>query len=426
MPVYKRTYSSGKVVWCYVFSGPGATREHQNQITASGFPSKKAAQQAEAERRTDEKQKYDEEQKKRELEKAGSGIASDNELPKTLIELLEAFLKQHASEKLAPKTIERYRDAVTYLHGELLSKPFQELTSLHFSSEWTRLLKSGGHTRKSHTPRPLSGKTVRNIASVVSSAYHRAIKWGLTKVNPVTDSEPPKPETRRAAALTATQQETLFNAASGPWCLQAFWEIDAAMGCRRGEVLALRWSDVVGKVAFVTRSLSQTHRIVDGKRVHDVLIFKTTKTNRERSVTLPDSALAVLEAHRREQYRFREQYGPDYRADLDLIFANPDGTPLKPDSISAAVSALFKRLKIPKPKGSALHLLRHSHVSVLLAQGVPIPAISERVGHGDPQTTLRIYGHMIAGQDEEAARKWDEYQKKNRASTGPVADAKLQ
>jgi integrase len=99
---------------------------------------------------------------------------------------------------------------------------------------------------------------------------------------------------------------------------------------------------------------------------------------------------------------------------LDLVFANPDGTPLKPDSISASVSALFKRLKIPKPKGAALHLLRHTHTSVLLAEGVPLPAVSARLGHSSVRTTQEIYAHMITGQDEEAARKWEEYQKLNR------------
>ena len=106
--------------------------------------------------------------------------------------------------------------------------------------------------------------------------------------------------------------------------------------------------------------------------------------------------------------------GSAYRADLDLVFANPDGTPLKPDSISASVSALFKRLKIPKPKGAALHLLRHTHTSVLLAEGVPLPAVSARLGHSSVRTTQEIYAHMITGQDEEAARKWEEYQKLNR------------
>jgi site-specific recombinase XerD len=99
---------------------------------------------------------------------------------------------------------------------------------------------------------------------------------------------------------------------------------------------------------------------------------------------------------------------------LDLVFANPDGTPLKPDSISASVSALFKRLKIPKPKGAALHLLRHSHTSVLLAEGVPLAAVSARLGHSSVRTTQEIYAHMIKGQDEEAARKWEDYQKRNR------------
>jgi integrase len=97
-----------------------------------------------------------------------------------------------------------------------------------------------------------------------------------------------------------------------------------------------------------------------------------------------------------------------------LIFANPDGTPLKPDSISASVSALFKRLKIPKPKGAALHVLRHSHTSHLLASGVPLPAVSARLGHSSIRTTQEIYAHMIRGQDDEAARKWEEFQQRNR------------
>ena len=88
---------------------------------------------------------------------------------------------------------------------------------------------------------------------------------------------------------------------------------------------------------------------------------------------------------------------PGYRADLDLIFANPEGAPLKPGPISASVSALLTRLKIPKPKGAALHLLRHSRTSVLLAEGVPLAAVSARLGHSSVRTTQEIYAHMITG-----------------------------
>jgi hypothetical protein len=54
MPVFKRKYKSGRLVWSYVFSDPDATRDDQRQVTGSGFATKKEAQDAEAERRTDE------------------------------------------------------------------------------------------------------------------------------------------------------------------------------------------------------------------------------------------------------------------------------------------------------------------------------------------------------------------------------------
>jgi integrase len=124
----------------------------------------------------------------------------------------------------------------------------------------------------------------------------------------------------------------LIEAASGCWCIRPFLELDAATGARRGEVLALRWMDYIDDAVFITRSLSQTKKGLE---------FKSTKTEEPRRVALPDSAIASLDAHRVQQQVFREQFGSDYRTDMDLIFANPDGTPLKPDSISASVSALF-------------------------------------------------------------------------------------
>ena len=179
-------------------------------------------------------------------------------------------------------------------------------------------------------------------------------------------------------ALTPAQQDMVMNAATGPWCMRPYLELAAATGCRRGELLALRWSDIINGCAIVARSLTQTG---------EGLEFKGTKTEKPRLVTLPESAIATLDEHRKQQDELRIQYGRDYRADLDLIFANPDGTPLKPDSISASVSAIFRRLKIRKPKGAAPHLLRHSHTSILLAEGVPLAAVSARLGHSSPRTT---------------------------------------
>jgi integrase len=409
MPVFKRKYKSGEIVWSYVFSAPGASGR---QITKSGFQSKKEAQVAEAERRIEEQRKYD-------LERSGAPESVAAELPKILAALLEEFFKQHCEVKnLSPKTIERYRENVALLAPELLAMPLNEIKPLQLTREWSRLLKSGGRHRRTKAPRPLGVKSVRNIAGTVSSAFGRAVKWGLVKVNPVAASELPKLVKKKKVALATAHQDLLVQAASGPWCMSMILEMDAATGARRGEVLALRWVDIENGRVTIGRSLCQTFRLMDTPkgpvRIHDVLIFKTTKNDDIRVIGLPGTTLAALEAHRKQQDMFRQRYGKDYRADLDLIFANPDGSPLKPDSVSSAVSALFKRLKIPKPKGAALHLIRHSHGSHLLAGGVPLPAVSARLGHNNVRTTAEIYAHEIHGQDDEAVRKWEEFQQKNR------------
>ena len=69
--------------------------------------------------------------------------------------------------------------------------------------------------RKTKAPRPLSAKTVRNIAGVASSAFSRAIFWQVANINPVALSEPPVPQKRKGIALTPAQQRLLIDAASG-------------------------------------------------------------------------------------------------------------------------------------------------------------------------------------------------------------------
>jgi integrase len=391
MSVNKRKYNSGKTVWGFQFALPGATRQERKRIIETGFATKKEAGDAETKRQI-------EEQQKRDLSKAGSCVGAT--LPKTLSMLLQEFFVQHVDEKLAPKTIERYHQQAGYLHPDLLAMPIAEITALHLNREWNRLLKCGGHTRKK-TPRPMSGKTVRNIAGVVSSAFARAIRWGLVTTNPVTNSEPPRLKKHYGIALTSAQQEMVFQAASGPWCMPVFLEVSAGTGARRGEVLALRWADIRDGRATIARSLTQTKQGLE---------FKGTKSERPRVVTLPKSTLAALEAHRSRQDEFRRQFGPDYQAG-DLIFAEPDGFPLKPDSVSATVSLLFRRLKLPK--GASLHSLRHTHTSHLLADGVPLPVVSARLGHSSVRVTAEIYAHMINGQDDEAAQQWDKFRERN-------------
>ena len=131
---------------------------------------------------------------------------------------------------------------------------------------------------------------------------------------------------------------------------------------------------------------------------------------------LPPTVLPVLARHRERQDEFRRQFGPDYRSDLDLIPANPDGSPLMPNSVSATVSRLCRRTGMPK--GASLHTVRHSHASLLLSEGVDIVTVSARMGHSNVRTTAEIYAHAIRGKDQAAAQVWDDVMQRARGEKG--------
>lgn len=387
MAVRKRKWKTAQgvqVAWSYVFDAPGSTRDNRKQIYESGFASKKEATDAEAERRLKEQRAFD-------LMKA-----TPAEIPGTLAGLLTEFFKQHGEKSLAPKTLRRYREMADYLSAELLAMEIPNIKPLHLSREWNRLLTSGGRGRKEG--KPLSRKTVRNIAGLVSSAYTRGLRWGIADINPVPASEPPVPKKKESVSLTVEQQEHVIEKATAPWGMDVFLELDAATGARRGELLGLQWSDLDHNRLMIGRSLSQ---------VGQEIFLKEPKNKKFRTVTIPPTALKKLQEHRRKQEPYRQHFGDSYQG--DYIFCNPDGSPLKPDTISAAVSLLFRNLKLPK--GISLHTLRHTHGSHLLAAGVPLTDVSKRLGHVNPHVTATIYAHALPGRDDLAAAAWESFQK---------------
>jgi len=95
-----------------------------------------------------------------------------------------------------------------------------------------------------------------------------------------------------------------------------------ATGARRGEILAMRWSDV-------DWSANKT-RIESLYRVKKQIGIKPTKTRQAREISIPPSLVDYLRLHKEWQQNDRDLFGPDYRTDLDLIFADQLETILIP------------------------------------------------------------------------------------------------
>ena len=84
----------------------------------------------------------------------------------------------------------------------------------------------------------------------------------------------------------------------------------------------------------------------------------------------------------------------------DRVFANEIGEPMRPHSVGQAFNRLVESSGIPRIR---LHDLRHTHASHLLAAGVNAKVVSERLGHASVSFTLDTYGHVVPGQQSEAA-----------------------
>ncbi len=84
----------------------------------------------------------------------------------------------------------------------------------------------------------------------------------------------------------------------------------------------------------------------------------------------------------------------------DRVFTNELGDPLRPASVGQAFRRLVDAAGVPVIR---LHDLRHTHASHLLMAGVNVKVVSERLGHASVSFTLDTYGHVMPGQQAEAA-----------------------
>jgi integrase len=182
------------------------------------------------------------------------------------------------------------------------------------------------------------------------------------------------------------------------------WRLLAATRMRPGEALALRWRDVdldAGRLA-VRRSIGVGKTKGAGER----LVEGPTKTGRSRVVDLDAGTVAVLRAYRAARGLLALNLGRDSA----LVLSNLDGTHWHPERFSrrfaGQVVQARKALGEERLPVIRLHDLRHTHATLLLADGVPVKVVSERLGHASATITLTVYQHVHPGMGRQAADRF--------------------
>jgi len=307
----------------------------------------------------------------------------------TVAEFIERWDRDWATVNVSAKTLERYRGIVKlYVVPHIGAMRMQKLRAVHLQELYAKLLRSGGKNG-----RTLSAASVCGAHRLLHRTFGHAATWGVVARNVATLVKPPPVPQTEIKILSEEQIGTVLRHLSGR-SLRPIVSFLVGTGARRGEALALRWSDLDLDKALVRieRSLEQSK---SGLR------FKSPKTkNSRRNVSISPWLVAELRAHRLGQQKRRLSLGLGRAPEDSLVFARWDGSPRAPRGLSQKFALAMASLKI---EGITLHSLRHTHVSQLIASGMDVLTTSRRIGHASPAITLSRYGHLFTNTDARAA-----------------------
>ena len=181
----------------------------------------------------------------------------------------------------------------------------------------------------------------------------------------------------------------------------AFFRLLAFTGMRKGEALALNWSDI----DFNKKEVHITKGVVLDE--NEIPIISTTKTKKSvRTVSLDDASLAILKKWKIEQAKELMSIGINSLNKHQLLFTYDDNKLYRPSYSNCWLEQIIKKYNLKK---ITMHGFRHSHCSLLFEMKTPIQVVQERLGHSNIKTTMDIYTHVTEKQRDEVADNFANY-----------------
>lgn len=297
--------------------------------------------------------------------------------------LYDRWLPDYAEPELKISTLEGYKGIIkNHIAPGLGGLKLDKLSPGDIQGYMADRKRNGG----------LSSRTILQHYRIIHQSLGHAVQWELLATNPADKIKPPSfrserfkpvlPPLKEVIKILETLKGTYFYVPS----MIAFY-----CGMRRGEILALKWSNVnLDEGAFI---VNETIFPSEGG-----LVSQLPKNESSiRVVAFPESLAPILNDQKSSQDANRLKFN-EYYLEKDLICCQEDGAPYNPDSFSKRFGEFIKKHNLPHIR---FHDLRHLNVTGLIAAGTDIGTVQKQVGHNSLGTTLD-YNHPLFQQQKKA------------------------
>lgn len=301
----------------------------------------------------------------------------------TVKQLAERWLRHRTNQGDSPTTLRRTSGIVDRIIADLGGIQVDDLGSLEVD-EWLDKLRAEGGRSES---------TLHHYFRVLRSMLRQGRRWGM--VTEVVTERATAPKAARPKVRPPSVELLGQILADCTPHLRFAAALAARTGLRRGELIGLRWSDVVPGPPPMLLVRAKDGNVVDvGRQVRKGLKSEhSARLLDDRQVVLDHATLRALDVHRRHLEETAVELGGVLAHDAAILpdlMTDPTGrTPRRPGWLTLAWSRACARHGVRV----RFHDLRHFHATLLLDRGLSLAEVADRVGHAQVTTTANTYVH---------------------------------
>ena len=332
-----------------------------------------------------------------------SGWGDINPYKTSISKFIKIYLGAIEAKGLAKSTLRRYKQILELRIEPALGHLFLGKITGQNIQDFFDGLPTAARLDKSKGNKPLSQESIDYHYRVLHGVFAAAQKKKLIKHNPCDSVD--KPRTLKPFDDDTDSDVAFFTPLQVKKLILSLKDVRRVListavktGLRRGELLALQWSDIDFDAGTLSVKRSLQYTKADGYS------YKPPKTKKSRrTIDISTELTEELKKWKAHQDRIRLRLGTLWQKN-NLVFDNGDGGWMNPDSVSAWFPDHAEKQGLPRHN---FHILRHTHASILLAHKADIKEISERLGHATIRITYDLYSHLMPGHGKTLASRME-------------------